>query len=81
MREGSEEAEGIRLLCLQLSQAAHADVPPPSTVREGGSTPTEQRCSFLDLTLALAGGLDTDCIKLLFTTAKGAMQVCPHIFA
>ena len=61
----------------QLTQAAQADVPPAaSVVQGGGSTPSEQRCTFLELSLALAGGLDTDCIKLLFTTAKGAMQVC-----
>ncbi len=63
---------------LQLTQTAHADVPPASAVQGGGSTLSEQRCTFLELALALAGGLKTDCIKLLFTTAKGAMQVCCH---
>ncbi|BDA46153.1 RRP12-like protein [Coccomyxa sp. Obi] len=59
---------------VELTQAAHADVPPASAVQGGGSTLSEQRCTFLELALALAGGLKTDCIKLLFTTAKGAMQ-------
>ena len=68
----------MQVLCsLQLTQAAQADVPSAALVAQGGNNMlSEQRCTFLELALALAVGLNTDCIKLLFTTAKGAMQVC-----
>ena len=41
---------------------------------EGGDTDTERRCTFLELALALAGGLDAAGLQTLYKAAAPGMQ-------
>lgn len=54
------------LVCTQVVADCQAEVPPPDLITEGGSTPTERRCSFLELALGLAGGLDDGAMTTLY---------------
>ena len=61
--------------CAQVTQDAAADVPPPDAVTEGGGSPSERRCAFLELALALAPGLAPPSLDMLYRSAKPALQV------
>jgi ribosomal RNA-processing protein 12 len=60
-----------------VAQDAAAEVPPPDAVTEGGGSPSERRCAFLELALALGPGLPPDALDLLYRAAKFALQVPP----
>lgn len=49
----------------------------PDAVMEGGDTPTEQRCTFMEAALALAGGLEDKALATLYKAAKPGLQVRP----
>lgn len=65
---------------MQVTQDALAEVPAADALTEGGENPSEQRCTFLELALALAGSLDVAAISMLYKALKPALQVricCP----
>ena len=59
----------------QVTQDALAEVPAADALTEGGDSPSEQRCTFLELALALAGSLDAPAIGMLYKAVKPALQV------
>ena len=59
--------------CLQVTQDALAEVPAADALTEG--SPSEQRCTFLELALALAGSLDAPAVSMLYKAVKSALQV------
>ena len=61
----------------QVTQDALAEVPATDALTEGGGNLSEQRCTFLELALALAGSLDTAAIGMLYKAIKPALQVRP----
>lgn len=71
------ELKGRLLGMMQVTQDAQAEVPPSDPVQGvPGESPSEQRCNLLELVLALAAGLDTKSISMLYKAAKPALQVC-----
>ena len=62
---------------VQVTQDARAEVPAADALAEGGDSPSEQRCTFLELALALAGSLDAAAISMLYKALKPALQVRP----
>ena len=62
---------------MQVTQDAMAEVPAADALTEGGENPSEQRCTFLELALALAGSLDMAAVSMLYKALKPALQVCP----
>lgn len=50
--------------------------------REGGDTPSARKCTYMELALCLAPGLDVNGIAILYKAAKPALQVslkmCKH---
>ena len=59
-----------------MTQDALAEVPAADALTEGGDSPSEQRCTFLELALALAGSLDLAAVSMLYKALKPALQVC-----
>lgn len=59
----------------QVTQQAASGELGPGAVLEGGDTDTERRCAFLELALALAGGLDAAGLETLYKAAAPGMQV------
>ncbi|KAK9818389.1 hypothetical protein WJX72_011834 [[Myrmecia] bisecta] len=59
---------------IKVAEDEKAEVPPPDMVREGGDTPSARRCTFLELALCLAPGLDTSGIDVLYKAAKPCLQ-------
>lgn len=59
----------------QVTQDTLAEVPAADALTEGGDSPSEQRCTFLELALALAGSLDAPAIGMLYKAIKPALQV------
>ena len=45
------------------------------TAREGGDTASARKCTFMELALCLAPGLDVNGISILYKSAKPALQV------
>lgn len=43
--------------------------------REGGDTPSARKCTYMELALCLAPGLDVNGIGILYKAAKPALQV------
>ena len=43
--------------------------------REGGDTPSARKCTYMELALCLAPGLDINGIGILYKAAKPALQV------
>jgi hypothetical protein len=60
---------------LQVTQDALAEVPAADALTEGGESLSEQRCTFLELALALAGSLDAPAVSMLYKAVKSALQV------
>ena len=58
-----------------MTQQAASGELGPGAVLEGGDTDTERRCAFLELALALAGGLDAAGLETLYKAAAPGMQV------
>lgn len=46
----------------------------PGAVLEGGDTDVERRATFLELALALAGGLDASALDTLYKAARPGIQ-------
>ena len=65
------------MIAMQVTQDALAEVPAADALTEGGDNLSEQRCTFLELALALAGSLDTAAIGMLYKAIKPALQVRP----
>ena len=61
---------------LQAVEASREDSDLPM---EGGRTAKEQRCAYLEVLLALAGGLDSNGLFTLFKAASQGMQVGPGL--
>ena len=59
----------------QVTQDAKADLPPPDALQEGGDTPGQRRCTFMNLALALLPGLDDRALGVLCSAALPALQV------
>ena len=55
-----------------MSEDAAAGVPGG---REGGDTPSARKCTYMELALCLAPGLDVNGIAILYKAAKPALQV------
>ena len=66
------------LLCdhaaVQVTQQAQTGELGPGAVLEGGDTDSERRSTFLELSLALAGGLDAAGLETLYKAAKPGIQ-------
>ena len=60
---------------VQASEDAAAGMPAASAGAQGGATPSEQRCTFLELALALGPGLDARGVGTLFRAALPGLQV------
>lgn len=58
----------------QVTQQAASGELGPGAVLEGGDSDTERRCAFLELALALAGGLDAAGLQTLYKAAAPGMQ-------
>ena len=58
----------------QVTQQAQTGELGPGAVLEGGDTDTERRSTFLELSLALAGGLDAVRLETLYKAAKPGIQ-------
>ena len=59
---------------VQASEDAAAGLPTASAGGQGGATPGEQRCTFLELALALGPGLDARGVGTLFRAALPGLQ-------
>ena len=59
---------------VQVTQQAQTGELGPDAVVEGGDTDTERRSNFLELSLALAGGLDAAGLETLYKAAKPGIQ-------
>ena len=58
-----------------MTRDAAGDVPmEEGAVKEGGETPLERRCTFMELALALAPGLDLPAMAVLYKAATPALQ-------
>ena len=53
--------------------AAAAETLPADALQEGGSDPSARRCTFLDLALALAAGVDAGGAGTLFKAARAGL--------
>lgn len=60
---------------LQVGEDAAAGVPASGVAREGGDTPTARKCTYMELALCLAPGLDVNGISILYKAAKPSLQV------
>ena len=61
----------------QVTKDAKAELPPANPITEGGDSPAERRCTFMNLALALLPGLDDRALGVLCTAALPALQVGP----
>ena len=61
----------------QVTKDAKAELPPADPITEGGDSPAERRCTFMNLALALLPGLDDRALGVLCTAALPALQVSP----
>lgn len=59
----------------QVTQQAQTGELGPDAVMEGGDTDSERRCTFLELALSLAGGLDGSGLETLYKAAKPGILV------
>ena len=56
-----------------MTEDAAAETPPADALQEGGSDPSARRCTFLDLALALAAGVDAGGAGTLFKAARAGL--------
>ena len=66
---------GIDEKRLQVVEDSKAEVPVADAVQEGGENPSERRCTFMELALCLAPGLDVSAVNVLYRAAAPALQV------
>lgn len=64
------------MLHMQATQDAKSDTPVAEPGGEGGDTPAERRCTYMDLALCLTSGLDDKALHVLITAALPPLQVC-----
>ena len=57
----------------QVTEDAAAETPPVDALQEGGPDPGARRCTFLDLALALAAGVDAGGAGTLFKAARAGL--------
>ena len=57
----------------QVTEDAAAETPPADALLESGSDPSARRCTFLDLALALAAGVDASGAGTLFKAARAGL--------
>ena len=65
---------------MQVTADAAADLPPPDALKEGGDSASQRKCTFMELALCLAPGLNVAGIEILYKAIKPALQVgssCP----
>lgn len=60
---------------LQVGEDEAAGVPATGVAREGGDTPTARKCTYMELALCLAPGLDVNGVTILYKAAKPTLQV------
>ncbi|CAG9462050.1 unnamed protein product [Pedinophyceae sp. YPF-701] len=58
----------------KIVQDAQAEVPPMDPVVDGGDTPLQRRCTFMELALCLGGGLDAKSRAALYELAVGTVE-------
>ena len=63
------------LLLVQVTADAAADLPPPDALKEGGDSASQRKCTFMELALCLAPGLNVAGIEILCKAIKPALQV------
>ena len=57
----------------QVTEDAAAETPPADALQEGGSDLSARRCTFLDLALSLAAGVDASGAGTLFKAARAGL--------
>lgn len=60
---------------MQVTQDARTGETGPDSVKEGGETPSEQRCTFMELALRISPGLSPDAVNVLLQASVPALQV------
>lgn len=60
---------------MQVGEDEAAGVPAVGAAREGGDSSSARKCTFMELALCLAPGLDVNGISILYKSAKPALQV------
>lgn len=60
---------------VQVGEDEAAGVPAVGPAREGGDSSSARKCTFMELALCLAPGLDVNGISILYKSAKPALQV------
>ena len=65
---------------MQVTQDAKAELPPADALTEGGDTPSQRRCTFMALALALLPGLDDAALGVLCTASLPALQVAHPLY-
>ena len=62
--------------CLvQVREDEAAGIPAVGIAKQGGDTASARKCTFMELALCLAPGLDLNGISILYKAAKPALQV------
>ncbi|KAL0054199.1 hypothetical protein WJX82_005285 [Trebouxia sp. C0006] len=59
---------------LKVGEDEAAGVPAIGVAREGGATPTARKCTYMELALCLAPGLDVNGVSILYKAAKPSLQ-------
>lgn len=65
----------IHKVYTQVGEDEAAGIPATGVAREGGDTPSARKCTYMELALCLAPGLDVSGISILYKAAKPALQV------
>ena len=65
---------------MQVGEDEAAGIPAVGSAREGGDTASARKCTFMELALCLAPGLDANGVSILYKSAKPALQVQPVTF-
>ena len=60
---------------VQVTADAAADLPPSDALKEGGDSASQRKCTFMELALCLAPGLNVAGIEILYKAIKPALQV------
>ncbi|DBA66455.1 TPA: hypothetical protein ACH3X2_002431 [Trebouxia sp. C0005] len=59
---------------LKVGEDEAAGVPATGVAREGGDSPTARKCTYMELALCLAPGLDVNGVSILYKAAKPSLQ-------
>lgn len=60
---------------MQVGEDEAAGIPAVGSAREGGDSASARKCTFMELALCLAPGLDANGVSILYKSAKPALQV------